>query len=213
MKTSITLYLGLLLFAIDLPSETSWLSNVPGINTQLAKKIGGQPAVLNAIQQPVEHLPVDPTPKPVPVATVEQKRRLEQKLDAAVETFKQENERYQSYAAATVFGTIILGLLAAIAGFLKQPITAGILSLLVAGSTGVTKAFPIRDRASYYQTLYGQALTLQVQTSLGTTMTVEDYNDKVKQLTTILLFASKLPGVGDAGTVAEELIKSTAAKQ
>ena len=43
-------------------------------------------------------------------------------------------------------------------------------------------------------------------------MTVDDYNDRVARLTTILLYASKLPGIGDAAPVVDELIKSTARK-
>jgi hypothetical protein len=95
---------------------------------------------------------------------------------------------------------------------MRKAVAAGVLSLIVVASTGVAKAFPIKDRASYYQTLYGQALTLQIDTSLLGTMTVDDYNDRVARLTTILLYASKLPGIGDAAPVVDELIKSTARK-
>jgi hypothetical protein len=192
----------------------SWLSDVTAINIDLAKSVGVVPHVLTPAAQPssVIKLPGVERPVPVQIATADQRQRLQLTIDSSVQTLKVKSNEYASYAAASVFATIILGLFAAIAGFLKKAVAAGVLSLVVTASAGAAKAFPINDRASYYQTLYGEALSLQVQTKFASEMTVEDYNKYVARLTTILLYASKLPGVGDSGPVADELIKTISAK-
>jgi hypothetical protein len=102
-----------------------------------------------------------------------------------------------------------LALAAAIAGFLRKPVAAGVLSLVVMASTGAAKEIPIRERASYYQTLYGQALTLQLDVAVADTLTKDEFNSYSIPLEKLLLYASKLPGVGDVGPLITEIIKDT----
>jgi hypothetical protein len=187
-------------------AKASWLSDVVGINIDLAKTVG-EPTPLQAVGQPVQLVPA--RPHTVPMATAEQKAHLQQQIDRTVATFKAEGDKYQSYAVSLILLSVLVALAASIAGFMRKPVAAGVLSLVVVASTGVAKAIPVNDRASYYQALYGQALSLQVDTSLAAELTLVEFNSRVDQLKTILLYASKLPGTGDVTAVTDELIKTT----
>jgi hypothetical protein len=90
-------------------AKGSWLSDVTGINIDLAKSVGGAPQALTAAHQPTQIVdPVVIHPQPVAVATPAQRESLQKQIDLAVQTFRTKNDSYQSYAAASLFVTIFL---------------------------------------------------------------------------------------------------------
>jgi hypothetical protein len=200
----------LLSLLLPLVAQASWLSDITGIDINLQKQIGN-PKALDPANQPSRVVRISEV-IPTPMARPEQKVQLEQQMGRATDTFKRKSEAYESYAMASVIATIVLALLSAIAGFMRKPVAAGVLSLVVIAANGIPKTLPIKDRAIFYQALYGQALTLQVDTSLQEELSVSDFNARATQLTTILLYASKAPGIGDASAVTEELIKEVQRK-
>jgi hypothetical protein len=209
MTTKSLSYVCVLAFCVEGVTNASWLSDVTGINIDLAKAVG-RPVTLNAVSQPIERLPQIINPPTVPVATTDEIATLKKQVDAATDRFKLESDRYDTYSITWAVGSILLALAAAIFGFLRKPVAAGVLSLVVMSSTAMGKAIPIRERATYFQTLYGQAYTLQLDLLRAkTTMPLDDFNARSKALTQILLYASKLPGVGDVGSLTAEIIKDT----
>jgi hypothetical protein len=194
-----------------LPAAGSWLSDVTGINIDLQKKIG-QPVMLNAATQPTAIIK-EPSPVvPTLMATADQKIRLQQQLDRAADDFRRRSEQYDSYATGFAVMAILLAMSSALAGFMRRPILAGAFSIIVVATTGIPKALPINDRAVFYRELYGQVAGLQVDTALKQDLSVAEFNSRVGQFTTILLYGSKLPGIGETAGVTDELIKDIQTK-
>jgi hypothetical protein len=154
-----------------------------------------------------EKVPNEATKTPVPIATNEDMERLRKAIDNTVAKYEAENNKYQSYGTALIFGTIIIGLLAALSGFLKKAATAGVFSLVTVASTGVNKTFPLNERAAYYQVLYAKASALQADTQLFSTMTVDQWNTRRAELLQLLESGTKLPGFGQVGPAIDELVK------
>jgi hypothetical protein len=177
------------------------------IDPKLVSKVGVPKEITPSSVQPTVTLPPRPKPVKVPIATVEEQSKLQHQIDLTVEAVRNARNTYDSYAITFVFISISLALAASVFGFLRKPVAAGILSLVVAASTGLGKVIPVTDRANYYRALYGQAVTLQIDTNLATKLTVADYNERISKLKTILIYASNLPPIGDVTPVTTELVK------
>jgi hypothetical protein len=191
--------LAILTLSMGGSTSASWLSDITGINIDLQRSIGVPTKI-------VTEQVAGPT-NPVPIATAAQRAKLDDQLTRSVKEFKLGADQWERYSTILAVGTIVLALMGAIAGFLQKAILAGVLSLIVTAGSGASRVLPLKERATYYRALYGQSLSIQVDTELRDQLTVAEYNQRVDQLTALLLYASKLPQIGDTTPITDELIK------
>jgi uncharacterized membrane-anchored protein len=138
--------------------------------------------------------------------------QMQSVLQADRDRYETSMKRYSALAASLVLAGILLALVAAISGFLRKSIAAGILSIVVSGVVGVPKVFPISQRAEYYRALFGQSSNLLVQSQLRLNPTESDYNEFVRGINTLSDFeTNKFPSSGDVAQSTESLIKDIAA--
>jgi hypothetical protein len=75
-----------------------------------------------------------------------------------------------------------LSLLAALSGFLKKAVAAGILSALAAAGGGISKTYSIEEWADFDATVLRQMKGLAVEAKLDRTITEADYDSYVQRL-------------------------------
>src|SRR5262249_43314962 len=119
-------------------------------------------------------------------------------------------DRYNMLASVAIVGAVVLGLAASIAGFLRQAVAAGVLSLIAVGATGTAKAMSVNERAIFYQGLSGRANTLKADVKLDSKLTLEQYQGLKTTFLKIVDDASKEPTLGNSSQVVEQLISASA---
>jgi hypothetical protein len=167
---------------------------------------------LSAAAQPTAAPPPVAPPTSVPVANADQKAKLEAQLRELATGFRHLGTVWDGYATAVSLAVIVLALAGAIFGFLKKPVLAGVLSLVVTGVSGVAKAMPLEARASFYRTLYGQAYAIQLQTQLKPEVTVDEYNRTVDKIAELVQKSANVPSQDDPAATTETLIKALQAQ-
>jgi hypothetical protein len=138
-------------------------------------------------------------------------KQMQSVLQADKDRFETSMKHYSALATSLVLAGILLALVAALAGFLRKSIAAGIVSIIVSGVVGVPKVLPISQRAEYYRVLFGQSSSLLVQSQLRLNPTQDDYNEFVRNINVLSDFeTNKFPSGGDVAQNTESLIKEIA---
>jgi hypothetical protein len=106
-----------------------------------------------------------------------------------------------------------LAMTASVFAFLRKPVAAGILSLIVAATTGIPRTLPLARRANFYRTLHCQTFALLTETQLIDKITVSGYNSRIRQLTTIFSYEQNLPAIEDEGAVTQEILGQAIEKE
>ena len=193
------------LLFIVIASQASWLSDKTGMNIDLQRAVG-VPVALKPSEQP-QAVPVTaPASVPIPMAKPEQISVLREQTDRAVGVFAEKSGKYEDYANFSFAFSIVIALAAAIAGFARKPVIAGVLSIIIIATNGAAKAFPLQERVKFYDSLVGQSTNLQLDLKLKSEFTVTDFNSKSEELKKILLLASNPPGLGDTENVTHQLV-------
>lgn len=136
---------------------------------------------------------------------------VQQVLTSEKDRFESSMNYYSGLATALVLLGIGLGLVAAIAGFMRKAMIAGLVSIVVSCVVGIPKVFPISQRAEYYRVLFGQSSNMLIQSQLLLGPTVADYNQLVTNIRTLSEYeTSKFPSAGDVASTTEDLIKDMA---
>jgi len=120
--------------------------------------------------------------------------QMQSVLQADKNRYETSMKHYSALATSLFLAGVLLALVAAISGFLRKSIAAGILSIIVSGVVGVPKVLPISQRADYYRALFGQCSSLLVQSQLRLSPTESDYNEFVRGINTLSDFeTNKFP--------------------
>jgi hypothetical protein len=139
-------------------------------------------------------------------------RQMQSVLQDQKNRYESSMNHYTALATGLVLAGIVLAVMAALAGFLRKSLVAGILSIVVSAVVGVPKAFPITQRAEYYRALFGQSSTLFVQSQLRLNPTEADYNEFVRNIQVLSEYeTNKFPSGGDVAENTVNLIKDIAA--
>ncbi|MGC2697593.1 MAG: hypothetical protein WA738_17540 [Candidatus Angelobacter sp.] len=139
-------------------------------------------------------------------------RQMQSVLQDQRSRYESSMKHYSAMATGLVLAGILMAASAALAGFLRKSIAAGIISILVTAVVGIPKVFPISQRAEYYRALFGQSSTLLVQSQLRLNPTEADYNEFVRDIQVLSEYETdKFPSSGDVAANTENLIKDIAA--
>lgn len=138
--------------------------------------------------------------------------RIETVLQSKRDDYEIKMKHNSTLAATLVLAGIALALLAAVAGFLRKSIMAGILSIVVTTVVGIPKLFPINQRADYYRTLFVQSSSLLLQAQLRLNPTLADYNEFAHDIEVLAEYETKtFPSSGDVAQNTQDLMKEIAA--
>jgi len=154
-------------------AHASWLSDVTGINIDLARQVAAVQVPPRTVQVPAPVVTVPPTPT-VTLATEPERQKLIQTIDDLTKTSAKNATLNGRVALGLVIAAIILGVAAALAGFCKASILAGILSILTTATVGANNALPFRDDASTYRLVSAQSHALWITATLNSSMTQDE---------------------------------------
>ena len=204
---------GILGFAVIVPrAEASWLSEATGIHVDLRRQIGIPATIDPATAARISVQEPGLAPQTIKVATADQVKGLKEKIDKATAAFEKLSRLYSTWAVGLAIFALVVALSSALSGFLRRPLLAGALSLVVVTVNGVPQIIPIRERCSFYQQLYAQASVLQIDMDAASDpFLLSQYNTLVEKLKTLLLASP--PGIGDSQAVTRELIGNLRAAQ
>lgn len=128
-----------------------------------------------------------PTPPPVPPVSVplvpaESREQLIQAIDTLDRTSTENAQTYSRIALTLVISALLLGIVAAIAGFCKASRLAGICSILATSAVAANNALPFKDEANTYKFVSAQAGALLSDARLNINMTNAVYLTYCQQL-------------------------------
>jgi hypothetical protein len=202
----------LLLIGVSTSASASWISDVTGINIDIAKiaaeaATSTPPAVIAAKIQATP--PGAPGNDAGAVQLVPQSDR-----DAVVRRIGEFDAAtshvahiYEDILFGVTLGSIVLGLCASISGFCKLSTLAGILSIIAAGILGVGSALPIAQNADFYRLLSAQSHALYSDAELHGAMTLSEYASFREGLKTLILFeGAKFPSRSGTQEATQSLI-------
>jgi hypothetical protein len=160
-------------------------------------------------QQEVQQVTVpQPTEKKVSMVSDAQKAILVSTVSEFVARTSRSRDRFVLIATTAVFVGAALALISAITSFLGFRVTAGVIGLVATAVVGSSSVYPSAALANFYRALSAQGTALQLDCTLKTPLTEEDYEANRNQLEVLVLFeGTKRPEIGNAKDVSDDLSK------
>ena len=149
-------------------------------------KVAQAPAATQVVPKPA----APPAPETLTIVTPDARQQLLQAISSLSTSSADSAQRASSIVLGFVVATLVLGVLASIAGFLKAAMPAGILSILATAAVGANNTLPFRDQAHALSYVSAESSALLTQAQLDAQMTEQQYERYKYQL-------SKLATYGD----------------
>lgn len=184
--------------------QLATLRNAVGVQSSFAAQIGRvaqAPAATQVVPQPA----APPAPETVTVVTPDARQQLLQAIASLSTSSAGSAQRANSIVLAFVLATLVLGVLASIAGFLKAAVPAGILSILATAAVGANNALPFRDQANTFSYVSAESSALLTQAQLDAQMTEQQYEHYKYQLTKLATYGDNSAASGSTQDLANFL--------
>lgn len=147
-----------------------------------------------------------PAPSATAMATPEELAQLSQNASALDTEVEPMASSATTFEQGLIMASLALGFISTVLSGLKQNTAAAILSGLVVLASGLPNAYPVHQRAVYYQTLANHSHSLNSTLALSPKLTASAYDNDVRQLA-ILQTAVPFPGTA-AGDPTQALLNS-----
>ena len=181
-RQSLLVVLAVLAISVADNCWASWLSDVTGINIDLAKSLKSIEAPPQTVTIPRPAIAAPQEGATVTVVTDAEKANLLQSVGKVEQDARFNAERNSNVVLTLLIAAILTGLFAGIAGLLKAATTAGVLSLVATAATGANTVLPFRGDADASRTVATQAHVLAIEVGLQRVITEDLYKSYTEKL-------------------------------